>query len=98
MTPLIGFQVVASGYFLATGKPVKSMILSISRQVIFLIPLIIVIPLYMGLTGIWVAVAASDGISSILAGFLFFTDIKSFKNHDPIRENSESGSLSSSAI
>ena len=98
MTPLIGFQVVASGYFLATGKPGKSMILSISRQVIFLIPLIIVIPLYMGLTGIWVAVAASDGISSILAGFLFFTDIKSFKNHDPIRENSESGSLSSSAI
>ncbi|MDX9959778.1 MAG: MATE family efflux transporter, partial [Spirochaetia bacterium] len=52
MLPLIGFQIVAAGYFQASGKPKQAMVLSLSRQVLLLIPLIIVLPLKFGLTGL----------------------------------------------
>ena len=43
--PVVGFQIVVSSYFQATGQPMKSIILSLTRQVLFLIPLYIVLPI-----------------------------------------------------
>ena len=75
MTPLIGFQVVASGYFQATGNPGKAMLMSLSRQVIFLIPLVIIFPIIWGIKGIWAAAAVSDFLAAILAALLFLHDV-----------------------
>lgn len=44
LIPLIGFQIVGSNYFQATGQPVKSVVLTLTRQIIFLIPLLIFLP------------------------------------------------------
>ncbi|MDO4587171.1 MAG: MATE family efflux transporter [Planctomycetia bacterium] len=70
MTPLMGFQVISSHYFQAVGKPKLSIFLSLTRQFIILIPLLIVIPRIWGLIGIWSSFAISDFLSAFLT-FLF---------------------------
>ncbi len=70
--PLMGLQVLGSGYFQAAGKPMKSLILGLTRQFIVLIPMIVVLPLLWGLDGVWSAQPVSDVIAfSITAIFLF---------------------------
>ncbi|HTN67955.1 MAG TPA: MATE family efflux transporter [Dysgonamonadaceae bacterium] len=69
--PLVGSQVVISGYFQSVGQAKKSIILSLSRQLIFLIPSIIILPRMFGLDGVWAATPVSDFLASLLA-FTFF--------------------------
>ncbi len=69
--PLVGFQIVSSNYFQATGQPMKSIFLSLTRQILFLIPLYLALPLALphlvpGLTGLdalYFAVPAADCLS-----------------------------------
>ncbi len=60
MTPLIGWQLIAYFYFMSVGKPVPSMIISLFRQVIFILPLLLVFPALWGLNGIWIAYPVAD--------------------------------------
>ncbi|GAB6171104.1 MATE family efflux transporter [Paradesulfitobacterium aromaticivorans] len=76
MLPIIGFQVAAVNYFQATGQPRKSLFLSMSRQLIFLAPFILILPHFWGLTGVWLAGPASDLASSILTAIWLFRDIR----------------------
>ncbi|MDR0606329.1 MAG: MATE family efflux transporter [Bacteroidales bacterium] len=64
--PLIGSQIVASSFFQAIGKPWISIFLSISRQILFLIPALYIFPYFWGLQGVWVALPVSDFLASIL--------------------------------
>jgi putative MATE family efflux protein len=75
--PLIGFQIVAAGYFQASGKPREAMFLSLSRQVILLIPLFIILPLRFGLDGVWMAPPVSDLLSALLTGVFFLRELRS---------------------
>ena len=77
--PFVGFQMVSSAFFQSIGKPVKSIILSTTRQVMFLIPLLLILPNYWEVTGVWASIAISDTISVILAGILLGSELKSFK-------------------
>ncbi len=70
MFSLIGFQVVVSNFFQSIGKPKISIFLSLSRQVLFLIPLILVLPLYWGLQGIWMAMPIADLLATIITAVL----------------------------
>ncbi|HAE23049.1 MAG TPA: MATE family efflux transporter, partial [Spirochaetaceae bacterium] len=72
----IGFQIVAAGYFQASGKPKQAMLLSLSRQVLLLIPLIITLPLRFGLTGLWMAPPIADLLSALLTGLFFFRELR----------------------
>ncbi len=60
MFPLIGFQMTTSMFFQAIGKSRISLLLALSRQVLFLVPALIVLPLIWGLTGTWLAGPAAD--------------------------------------
>ncbi len=72
MLPVVGFQVVSSSYFQAVGKPKHAIFLSLSRQVIFLIPAIWLFPLLWGLDGLWLATPFADALSALLtATFLW---------------------------
>ncbi len=64
--PLIGSQVVTSSFFQAVGKPKISIFLSISRQVLFLIPALFIFPKFFGLEGVWMALPVADLIASVL--------------------------------
>ena len=73
MLPVVGFQIVSSNYFQATGQPMKSVFLSLTRQVLFLIPLLIVLPLVLpsivpsltSLDAIYFAVPGADALAAI---------------------------------
>jgi putative MATE family efflux protein len=71
--PIIGFQIVSSNYFQAVGKPMQASFLSLSRQVLLLIPAMLIFPRIFGLEGVLYAGPFSDLVSSMVtAVFLFF--------------------------
>lgn len=76
MLPLVGFQIVSSNYFQAVGKAPKSMFLSLLRQVIVLIPMLIILPKYLGLTGVWLAGPISDFTASIVTAVFLYNEMK----------------------
>jgi len=79
MSMLIGFQVVVAGMFQAIGKPLLALVMSFSRQLLILVPLAYILPLFFGLNGIWLAVAASDFLAAIITSLFLFREIKGIK-------------------
>ena len=80
MVLLNGVQLLSSNFFAAIGKPVKGMLLSLTRQVLFLIPAILLFPPIWGLDGVWLAQPFSDFIAAVTAwGFLWY-HVKNVKN------------------
>ncbi len=67
MIVLNGVQMIVSNYFSAIGKPIKGVILSLTRQLILIVPLMIILPIFMGLDGILYAAPITDLIAFILA-------------------------------
>ncbi|MDE7411217.1 MAG: MATE family efflux transporter [Paramuribaculum sp.] len=65
--PLVGCQVVIQNYFQSVGKPKISIFLSLTRQLIFLIPFLIILPRQWGIDGVWASMASSDLIAFIFA-------------------------------
>lgn len=62
-----GVQTISSNFFSAIGKPLKGVFLSLTRQVIFLVPLILILPLFFGLDGILFAAPVADGIAFVVS-------------------------------
>lgn len=79
MLSIIGFQVISANYFQAVGKALRAILLSMSRQVIVLIPAIIILPRFWGLYGVWVAGPLSDVIASILTACFLYHELKKLK-------------------
>lgn len=65
--PLIGAQIVIQNYFQSIGKPALSIFLSLTRQLIFLVPLLALLPPRLGVDGVWYSICSSDFIAAILA-------------------------------
>lgn len=82
MMPLVGFQVISSNYFQSIGKAKISMFLSLLRQVILLIPCILILPKIFELNGIWLSGAVCDGLSSIITGIIFLYSVKKLKTEE----------------
>ena len=64
---VVGFQVISSSFFQSIGKAAISMVLSMSRQIILLIPFLLILPRFMGSEGIWIAAPMSDFLAFILS-------------------------------
>ncbi|MDE6544087.1 MAG: MATE family efflux transporter [Muribaculaceae bacterium] len=65
--PLVGVQIIITNFFQSIGKPALSIFLSLTRQLIFLLPLLAVLPRYYGVTGVWASVGCSDFLAFALA-------------------------------
>jgi Na+-driven multidrug efflux pump len=74
--PIIGFQIISANYFQAIGKPKQSAFLSLSRQLILLIPAVLILPLFFGLNGVLIAGPTADLGSSILTGIWIYRELK----------------------
>lgn len=74
--PFIGFQIVSANYFQAVGKSKQAIFLSLSRQVIILIPLILILPHIFGLTGIWAAGPISDFSATVITAIFLYFEMK----------------------
>jgi len=80
LMPVIGFQVVASSFFQAIGKYKSAMFLTLTRQIIFLIPAILIFPRIWGIPGLLHAAPFADSLAFILTGIWFYFGVKSLKN------------------
>ncbi|MDD5508144.1 MAG: MATE family efflux transporter [Bacteroidales bacterium] len=68
--PIVGFQMVTSNFFQSIGMAGKAIFMSLSRQVVFLLPLLLILPHIFGMKGVWYSIPAADLLSSIVAAFL----------------------------
>ncbi len=76
MLPIIGFQIIGASYFQAAGKAGYAIFLSMSRQVIILIPAIIILPRFWGLEGIWLALPVADVVASLITGTYLWLELR----------------------
>lgn len=67
LLPVLPLQVLATSFFQAVNNPLKAAFLSLSRQVLLVIPLVLILPLFWGLNGVFLAPVFADGISTLLA-------------------------------
>lgn len=73
LCPLTGFQTIAAVYLQAVGKPVKSAILSLARQILFFVPTALILPRFLGVEGILWTGPVADGLAFLLAvGLLWY--------------------------
>jgi len=78
--PLVGFQMVATNFFQCLGMVHKSILLSLSRQLLFLVPTLYTLPMFFGHEGVWMSFPVSDTLSVILSSILLVSLIKKLKN------------------
>ncbi len=76
MLPLVGFQIIVAGMYQAMGKAWKALFFSMLRQVVFLIPLVLILPLLYGLDGIWFTFPIADLLAAIVTGIVFVREMK----------------------
>lgn len=76
--PIVGFQIVTSNFFQSLGMAKKAIFLSLSRQLLFLAPCLIILPRLIGVKGVWLSLPISDIISTIVTIFMLRTLLKQF--------------------
>jgi putative MATE family efflux protein len=74
--PIVGFQIIAGSYFQSIGKAAISATVSLLRQVIVLIPILLILPNYWGLTGVWASAPISDIIAAVISFVFLQREIK----------------------
>ena len=62
--PLLGMQIIGAVFFQAVGKAIPALVLSMSRQILLLIPLVLLLPRFFGVTGVWAAFPMADVIAT----------------------------------
>jgi putative MATE family efflux protein len=88
MMPIIGFQIVSSSYFQAVGKPKVAMLLMLSRQLLILVPAVLILPHFLGLDGVWAALPTADLCSSLLTGFCLFVELRHLRDRHALENRS----------
>lgn len=78
--PTIGIGMICGNFFQATGKPKRSIILNMSRQILLLIPLLLIIPYFYGLSGVFMAAPISDTLAALLGLFLLSKEWRKMSN------------------
>lgn len=79
MFPIIGFQMVTSNFFQSVGMAGKAIFLSLTRQLLFLLPCLLILPHFFQTNGIWMSMPAADALASIVSFFMLYSQIKRFK-------------------
>lgn len=82
LSPIVGFQIVTGNFFQSIGMAKRSIFMSVSRQLVFLVPFLLIFPELWGTDGVWISIAAADGVASITAAFLLW---QFYHNRNTIR-------------
>ena len=75
-TPIIALQLIGSAYFQAIGKAVPALLLTLSRQGFFFIPLVLILPNYFGEIGVWVSFPLADVLSTLVTAYFLNREIR----------------------
>ena len=90
--PIVGFQMIGTNFFQCLGMVKKSVILSLSRQILFLLPLLYALPIWHGASGVWMSFPISDVLSALLTAILLR---RLFKKFNKLQDGAESTILGS---
>ncbi len=82
MLPIIGISITGSNYIQSVGKAKIATVLSLLRQVILLIPMIMILPSFFGLNGVWYASPISDFLSTAITAYILYRELKSYKKEE----------------
>ncbi len=82
--PLIGFQMVTTNFFQSIGMVKKSIFLSLTRQMLFLIPLLVILPHFYGEDGVWYSMPISDFVAALLTTIMLKIQFNSWKKNGVI--------------
>jgi len=77
--PIVGFQMVTTNFFQSIGMASKSIFLSLTRQLIFLLPCLLILPQFFGVKGVWYSMPTADFAACIVAAFMLFAQFRKFK-------------------
>ncbi len=77
--PIVGFQMVATNFFQSIGLAKKAIFLSLTRQLLFLVPGLVILPPLLGTLGVWISMPISDLAATILTAFVLAREFKKFK-------------------
>lgn len=80
--PVIGFQLVTTNFFQSIGKVNRSIFLSLTRQVLMLIPLLVTLPHFLGIKGVWYSMPISDVIAAILTVITLVLQFREWKHEN----------------
>jgi len=77
-TPIIALQLIGAAYFQAAGKAIPALLLTLSRQALLFIPLVFLLPMWLGTIGVWLAFPISDVLATLITGYFLRREIKRF--------------------
>ena len=90
MYPIVGFQMVVTNFFQCIGKVKISIFLSLSRQLLFLIPLLVILPNFFNLDGVWASLPSSDFLASLVAAIIMTIYMRRLKQQSINNQNLKS--------
>lgn len=76
---MVGFQVVGTNFFQSLGMALKSVFLSLTRQIIFMIPMLFILPPRFGLDGVWASFPVADALATIVTALMLVWQIRRIK-------------------
>lgn len=79
--PIVGFQMVATNFFLSIGMSKKAIFLSLTRQMLFLIPCLLILPRFWGTWGVWISIPIADTTATIVTAIVLANQFRKFKHH-----------------
>lgn len=79
--PLVGFQIVTSNFFQSIGMAKKAIFLSLTRQMLFLIPFLLILPRIYGDTGVWMSMPLADTAAIVVASVMLTRQLRKFRSH-----------------
>ena len=85
--PVVGFQIVVTNFFQSIGKAKVSIFLSLSRQLLFLLPILLILPRFLQLDGVWLSFSISDAIASLMAFAVLWKYLRQFNRQQKIQSN-----------
>lgn len=77
--PIVVIQLIGAAYYQAIGRAVPALLLTLSRQGFFLIPLVLILPRFYDTLGVWVSFAIADVLSTLLTGYFLWQSLKKLK-------------------
>lgn len=85
-TPIIAIQLIGAAYFQAIGKAIPALLLTLTRQGFFFIPLILILPMFYGELGVWMSFPISDVLATIVTAYYLNKEIKSTLTIKPVEK------------
>ena len=79
-TPIVGVQLIGAAYYQAIGKALPALLLSLTRQGFFFIPLVYILPSFLGINGVWLAFPIAEVLAAIVTGCFLVYELRKYLN------------------